>query len=374
LKSQRLYLPQLDVMRFYAFLSVFLIHGLPSPVLALHTGADRAIALAELVIERSGESGVALFFLLSAYLITELLRREKDVSGSVHLQKFYIRRALRIWPLYYLVLVIGLVLSATIPSYRLGWTDVLTYVFFVKNWDIVFRGWLWNPIFILWTVSAEEQFYVVWPFAQKMFNKRSLMVLCVAAMIAIPLLVFQPDWVLVRHGVTQQIFTFIYFPIGSMIALVLEGRRRQVGAVTSLAMLAAGLALWLVGSYLVIGDGASGVPLATLILGKFVILLGTVVTFFAFFWSDPKLALRPLIYLGKISFGLYVFHVMVIYGVEWCAGRLGFPATGHLSYVIVNLGLALALTIVTATLSYEFYEKRFLVLKDRFAIVHSRAV
>ena len=307
---------------------------------------------------------------------TELLRREKLVSGSVHLGMFYIRRALRIWPLYYLAVAIGLMFSFKVARFHLAKAEVLTYLFFLKNWDIVFRGWNWNPIFILWTVSAEEQFYLVWPFAQKVLNRRRLIGLCVAAIAIIPLVVFYPHGIFIHNHATQQIFTFLYFPIGSLIALGLNGRRKEAHAGWCLALLAAGLGLWFSGSYLVrvAAEPVTQSPVLLLIVGRLLIIPGTISIFFAFFKSHARWSWRPLAYLGKISFGLYVFHATVLYLVEQFTSRLGLVPSTHITYVAVHLSIAMVLTIAVAALSYELYEKQFLRLKDRFAIVHSRAI
>jgi len=361
-------------MRFCAFLSVFFFHSLPGSVVELHTGTARVLSIFESTVRRSGESGVGLFFLLSAYLITELLRREKNVSGSIHLKMFYIRRSLRIWPLYYLAIGIGIVLHFCSATYHLTAVDILTYVFFVKNWDVVFRGWNWNPIYILWTVSAEEQFYLVWPLAQKLLNRNRLLVLCGLAMVVIPVVAFWPSGIFVRKELTEIPFLFIYFPIGGILSMVLNGRSRQLGFGRCLTLVGAGLALWLAGTYLMFPDGEHGSGFTLLIAGRFVIVAGTILTFFAFLMSNPAWSSRPLIYLGKISYGLYVFHVMALQLVPHLVGRMGPAFAGKAVHLGATLSLAMALTVVTASLSYEFFEKRFLVLKDRFAVVHSRAI
>jgi peptidoglycan/LPS O-acetylase OafA/YrhL len=367
-------------MRFCAFLSVFFFHALPSNAVSLHTGMARTISLCETTLRRSGENGVALFFLLSAYLITELLRREKEVSGAIHLKMFYVRRALRIWPLYYLAIALGLIFHFCFAEYRLSAVDLLTYVFFLKNWDVVFRGWNWNPIYILWTVSAEEQFYLVWPLAQKLLNKRRLLMLCGVAMAVIPVVVFWPSGVFVRNHMTEIIFLFIYFPVGGILSLVLDGRRPQSTPGSCLALLAGGVVLWLAGTYLIFPDGDHESQLAGMIAGRFIILMGVVAVFFAFLTSDPRWSRRSLIYLGKISYGLYVFHLMALRIAGQLTQHIGsstygdVPFSAKVTHLGAYLSFGLALTIAAAALSYEFFEKRFLVLKDRFAIVPSRAV
>ena len=95
-KQPRFYLPQLDALRFFAFFAVFLLHTLPAIIVENHPRQWQPLALVGGAIQRSGENGVQLFFLLSAYLITELLTKEKRETGDIHLKMFYIRRILRI--------------------------------------------------------------------------------------------------------------------------------------------------------------------------------------------------------------------------------------------------------------------------------------
>jgi peptidoglycan/LPS O-acetylase OafA/YrhL len=374
IRPGRLYLPQLDVMRFCAFLSVFFYHGLPTKDIRIHVGASKVIAILVMTARASMENGVALFFLLSAYLITELLRREKAKTGTIHLKMFYIRRTLRIWPLYYLAVGIGLVLSLCSLQFRLGTVALLTFAFFLKNWDVALRGWMWNPIYVLWTVSSEEQFYLLWPLMQKLLDKRRLLLLCVFTMVVVPLVTFWPGGVFVRNHTTQIIFLFIYFPLGGILAEILQGTREQLGFKGCLGLFAAGWMLWLAGTYVNYLSDTSGGSLTKLVTGNFLVVPGTVLIFLAFLKSDPGWSKKSLIYLGKISYGLYVYHVMMLQLAGHVSSRLGLPgAVGSTSSKLIELPFALGLTVAVSVISYEFFEKRFLVLKDRFAIIHSRA-
>jgi peptidoglycan/LPS O-acetylase OafA/YrhL len=293
---------------------------------------------------------------------------------------FYVRRALRIWPLYYLAVAIGVAISLCVAPFRFTAVDILTYVFFLKNWDVMFHGWNWNPIYILWTVSAEEQFYLVWPLAQKLLNKSRLLKLCSIAMVLIPVITFWPSGVFVQNHVTELMFLFIYFPLGGILSTILNGRRPQVGIGTCIALLAGGLVLWLAGSYLLFPDGDHEGHIATMIAARFVIMASILMIFLGFLMSDPRWSHRSLIYLGKISYGLYVFHLMALQVASILTRHIGsitygnVPFAAKAAHLSVYLPLGMGLTIGTAALSYEFFEKRFLILKDRFAIVPSRAV
>ena len=101
--AERIYFPELDGLRFIAFMMVYLFHGgVPQGIVARLIGSRAAAALRE-----NGGFGVQLFFILSGYLIATLLLREEARYGRIDLRAFWVRRILRIWPLYYLILVIG---------------------------------------------------------------------------------------------------------------------------------------------------------------------------------------------------------------------------------------------------------------------------
>ena len=128
--TSRFYRPELDALRFVAFLCVFACHALPYPE-SLHSASIQGPAwrLIETVRE-AGNFGVSLFFLLSAYLITELMRREKLATSDVHLKAFYIRRVLRIWPLYFLMLLLCGILGPFISIFHMAPGQVLADLFF----------------------------------------------------------------------------------------------------------------------------------------------------------------------------------------------------------------------------------------------------
>ena len=160
----RFYRPELDILRLGAFLLVFLDHALP------HAGADYLAAgvpkhAASLLagLARAGALGVDLFFALSAYLITELLLRERRSLGVIDIRAFYIRRILRIWPLYYFTLLILIPAMSMLPAERMPWRDLLAFAFFGGNWACAAWGYPPRSFSLLWSVSIEEQFYLAWP-------------------------------------------------------------------------------------------------------------------------------------------------------------------------------------------------------------------
>jgi len=209
--SIRYYRPELDVLRLVAFSSVFLVHRMDFlPIRpAEHFWLYNLCLL--------GDFGVPVFFLLSAFLITELLFRENDQVGTIHVKAFYARRILRIWPLYFAVFF-GLVLLAQFlrgagPKAPASW---LAFTFFAGNWYISSHGWIpAYPVNPLWSISVEEQFYIAIPVLTRYGGRRGLK--------AIALILIGVAYVLViryashpRHGFSSQwtnsFVQFQFFP------------------------------------------------------------------------------------------------------------------------------------------------------------------
>lgn len=355
--APRFYRPELDVVRFVAFLAVFLSHGLPSSSTNTNAGAlVRACAL-----------GLPLFFCLSAYLITKLLLLERDRTGTVALPKFYKRRILRIWPLYLSMLAISAAISAlhhTIHQTALWYVAAL---FMLANtvW------WIRTTVSHLWSISIEEQFYLFWPAAVSRLSDRALaLAACALAVLA--------NAVLFRYGMHHaehdgRIWgnTFVqlqFFAAGILLALyhhtaasdaapsLLARPVLFVGAL--LAWFAAVRFLHALGDP---GEFATG-PL-TLCCGYFIAVLGCVAILIAVQgWSRWP---PPLVYLGKISYGLYVFHAIALGVADRFLLRFGRAA---------SVSGAFFLTVAIAACSYHFFEARFLRLKERFEVVQSRPV
>ena len=113
----------------------------------------------------AGAYGVDLFFALSAYLITSLLLRERAATGALDLRGFYVRRILRIWPLYLAFVAFAAIMAMMIPQQQLPMRYVIGYCLLAGNWVYVFHGLPASFAIPLWTVSIEEQFYLAWPLA-----------------------------------------------------------------------------------------------------------------------------------------------------------------------------------------------------------------
>ena len=110
------------------------------------------------------QSGMCLFFMLSSYLITELLLRERATTGRVHIEAFFIRRILRIWPLYFACLALAVITGFIWTNFRFPLRCLAAYLLLAGNWYNVLIGRVDSPWQPLWSINVEEQFYLLWPF------------------------------------------------------------------------------------------------------------------------------------------------------------------------------------------------------------------
>ena len=384
-QADRFYRPELDALRFFAFLAVFLHHSLPAFVLSRHAGRLVSMLWFENLLKDSGSFGVCLFFLLSAYLITELLERERERTGSVNVRSFYLRRMLRIWPLYFLFLFFGVVLGAILHAYYVEGARIWAFLLLVGNWYVASVSCGSSPIAPLWSISLEEQFYLVWPWVAK-YAKRDIMFWGSLLLMPISwLALIRLTHVGAHADRTIWVNTFVqfqFFGLGALLALRLKGRTPRLSAAARLSLIFAGIAVWLTaqGLYRIKGEGP--IPHALpFILGYSLVAVGCVLLFVGFLGMPRQWAPRALTYLGKISYGLYVFH-MVAFDIAWKAlapsDTTSFGSTGSglgtvTRYLLMQTS-AFFITILLAMASYRFLEQPFLRIKERFALVKSRAI
>ena len=129
------YRPELDVLRFVAFFAVFLFHTVNFPVaFYIQHGVRSVFGIAANAAIAGGRYGVSLFFVLSSYLITDLLIREKEQCGALDVKFFYLRRILRIWPLYYLLISASAVFPLFDPAHGFGIKYILPFALLSGNW------------------------------------------------------------------------------------------------------------------------------------------------------------------------------------------------------------------------------------------------
>ena len=373
--KDRFYRPELDVVRFIAFLLVFLFHALP------HVPGPRAAsALKSLIpifyaLSSACRFGLTLFFTLSAFLICELLIREREAAGTVYVKQFYIRRILRIWPLYYFALALGLLIAFLPGSDRgatvyIGWSTI-----FMGAWYSIVHGPAPNPMNPLWSISVEEQFYLFAPWVIKYFNRKSLYGFCLVLLLVANGLTFYLGKVQSTGDAVwlNSLVQFECFAAGILLCLVLHGRSPRIHGWQRLMTLAGGCFCWFIACYWLHSNfvAAKDNPGSWhLIGGQGLAALGSVLLLVAFLGLNPKSLPGWAIYLGRISFGLYVYHEFALYLMN----RLFVETRGSFASrtYFIKIGGGFILTILMASISYRYLEMPFLKMKKRHTIIESQ--
>lgn len=348
------YMPQLDGLRALAVAAV-LVHHLLDPELVA-----RFLAWVPL-----GFVGVRLFFVLSGFLITGILIRERDRNDGVgagrarSLRNFYMRRTLRIFPLYYFVLLLTLVFGAQSEREQLPWLATYTYNLYLSN-----LGW-WPAYFShFWSLSVEEQFYLFWPWVLLFAPRRWLPTVCVA-MIAIALAyrwfaIYAQLNPVAIYGFTLSSLDAL--GIGSLLALACRGGAVSQGTVRALRNSA--LPIGLLGALLLTATNADvlhTVFFETLVALVFVWLVAAASRGFSGI-PGRWLQLPVLVYLGKISYGIYVYHLFMPHLLR---PLLDYAGIQLLPRGAAEFTLSCVATVATAALSWTLLERPMVSMKTR---------
>jgi peptidoglycan/LPS O-acetylase OafA/YrhL len=369
--SRRVNFPNLDGLRFFAFLTVFLHHGFdPLAHVMDGTALERPVH----VLFRSAWAGVSFFFVLSGFLITYLILTEIETTGTLDVISFYIRRVLRIWPLYYAVVIFAIVLYPVIKGFAGVSTNVeygkaWYYFAFLGNFDVIHLGADRGAgsTNITWSVAIEEQFYLVWPLLLRVFSRRlHAYVLCVIVGASFLFRLAHADSSMVLYFHTMAVISDM--AIGGL-AAYLSINSEQFRRTFRDAKRRWLVATYVLGLILLIWGDAVFVGSVGIASGRIVFAL-----FFAFVVLEQNFSersfgkagnLKMISRLGIYTYGLYLLHPIVITLLQ---GALRYvrhePSTipGELAFGVV----AFVGTIVVGYLSYTYFERPFLLLKSRF--------
>ncbi|MGB1286339.1 MAG: acyltransferase family protein [Aggregatilineales bacterium] len=352
---------------------------------------DQHFFLSRLVM--SGTDAVILFFVLSGFLITYLLLVEIEATQTISIRDFYIRRSLRIWPLYYVLVVIGFLLVPLVikltgfegyyPSISNGFARKLFfYVAFLPNIAGLFSIF---PVGIahLWTIGIEEYFYLLWPQLVKR-TRRNILSAIVGVLIArfiIGVIIYirftlQGVSPLAPSGLDFVILALGRFPfegmaLGALMAYILYHQYQRILHVLYHPVTVGLTILFMTLNMLtpITVDLAGYNP----IFARFFIPLVYAI-FILNIATSPRLPMKlennTMRYAGKLSYGMYMYHPVLIYFTLIGFDMAGWNQDGFM-YNVVLYSLVTVLTLLISHLSYQYIEMPFLTLKKRFTIVQS---
>lgn len=366
MNSKTLYLPGLNGIRAIAALGVLGTHiidsfhlvGLSSTFLGFNDdGEPNGWIL--------GTYGVTMFFTLSGFLITYLLLKEKEVQ-PIQIKDFYMRRILRIWPLYYTYLIVALIAAWFFHQF-IDWKLLPYYVFLAANIPVIFN--LYFPFLgHYWSLAIEEQFYLVFPFLARVPNKKLFKVIIL--LIIVFLLAKAICWYFYKfHQINLPFRIITIYRLHTMLfgaAAAILYYQNNATFIKITQSYITQFICWLILILTVLNQ----FHIASVIDGD-LISLATVCIIIAQITKTHRifsLENKVLVFLGKISYGIYVIHILVIFLWTKILGK--FETQDILNYIITILLITFS-TIILAYLSYEYLEKPFLRRKKRFSRILS---
>jgi peptidoglycan/LPS O-acetylase OafA/YrhL len=367
------YIPEFDGMRGIAILLVMLYHFWRYKGGGVAGGAVDAVA-------HIGWAGVDIFFVLSGFLITRILLSSK---GEPHYwRNFYIRRSLRIFPLYYAVMTVVLVAALlskagffTIADPAFAAADRVWINFlYLTNFARAMHGIDYVPLDIAWSLAIEEQFYLVYPLVVWWASRQNLKRFLIAAILLAPVFRLASMYFTgSRDGAYVLPFCRMdALALGGITAMVLEDGSSQAKRWISRSWpVLAAFAVFMLSFYtradMEFGFiGYSSVALAT---AAFIVYLFQGNRTFA----TGFLRTRLLVHIGKVSYGLYLLHLFARAAVDRVLpGILGRGWQQSFALSSVRLVTLLVVSLILATMSFYFFERRILALKDKYAPAQHR--
>jgi len=378
-QEKSVFFPGINGLRFFAALAVIITHTeLMKGVFGYEYYWNNPF------IFNLGGLGVYFFFVLSGFLITFLLLREKEKQQTINIKAFYLRRILRIWPLYYLVVIIGFFILPHFSSIQIPYLtphfkehfagNLLLYILILPN--LAFALFPAVPhIGQLWSIGIEEQFYIVWPWIiSKVKNTLRALIVIVVVLIAVKLVVLLLGNFYAKLKWYEALKSFIAMSkfecmaIGGIGAYYLHEQKEAVlkfiqkSLVLNLSILCIPFLI-----YFTPGKIQDAIHLVFSV--AFLIIIMNVASNKKIWFSMEN---KYISYLGKISYGIYMYHFMIIPFIMVAVKSL----YGNMHLVLFNIivyALVITTTVAVSGLSYAVFEKRFIKMKSKFSIIKSGA-
>jgi peptidoglycan/LPS O-acetylase OafA/YrhL len=361
--------PELDGIRGIALLAVMLSHGGGRYILQT-TFAAKLFAY----VMVPGWSGVELFFVLSGFLITGILLQSKTAEN--YFSSFYARRFLRIFPIYYFVVTVGLLAA----HYNFWWNAMMppermriAYYFYAQNWPIFWNHGAYQTVSVFghfWSLAVEEQFYLVWPLVIWLFPERWILSLCTAGLvIALPLRFYMV------HRYAESLGAMVLTTsrmdgllVGVMLAILL--RKGQIPLRWIYLSMSVGAAI--IGFIALFHHTeliATNFYMPTIGITGFSLLSGGLLALsqHRIPWLHHFLCAGWLRTIGKYSYGMYIYHIPIYLILEHILKvQFGAVLPLPLRWALLYIGFLIAVTFVVAKISYDLFESKILALKIHF--------
>ncbi len=357
--NKRKHFHTFDALRFFAVFLVFLTH-VPLPIPGMN------------LFNKSGGIGVQFFFVLSGFLISYIILFEKKANGKLNLKKFFIRRILRIWPLFYAMIafafltpyiIIFLGLNTSSEGYDPNW---LVSCLFLENYKMMFSDSFPNvsPLTVMWSLCIEEHFYILW----------GILFYCLPIR-RIPFLIFLSIIIAnltriyyFKIGLdTADLFSNLdFFAFGAIPAYCVITKNRFIDKLSRLSGFIKYMLAFVTCAYIFLSPNVDYIYQEYMEPSIFCILFSLLIFFTLLEKNNLHISSSNLLSkAGIYTYGIYLFHTIVINLLLQLAKRfqidLNISMNGVLFFII-----ALGLSILISIASYHWFEKRFLNLKSYF--------
>ena len=347
MKTNAIHFYRLDSLRMIAFLIVFCGHSFRYSLESIKELSFLS------PIFGAGDQGVRIFFVLSGFLITYLLLIEHEANQKISIKNFYIRRTLRIWPLYYLILLVGIYILPNISSVFKFCGNPLMNLLFLNNFNIFETGNCYNPhILIAWSVAIEEQFYLIWPiiFYFGVKKKKILPLICIIGFISGYLYS-----VFINYNYFSSICNINYLLIGCYGGYLYKTYFKEINnswikSNYFLCLLIISLCLFTIIFSNLSEDFTEFIYIKEILYPIIYLFL---VLFCVSNDSSSKRKSNIFSSLGKYTYGMYLYHPMIILFLKIIFDKLKWD---YLNNPILNFNLAvlsLISTIIISIISYK---------------------
>lgn len=380
-EKTKVYFPGLHGLRFFAAMMVVFSHV---ELMKDYHGYPNLYA-SNLAVYESGRMGVTLFFVLSGFLISYLLLTEKKVTGSIAVKKFYGRRILRIWPLYYLLVFLTFIVLPRISFFAVPKYSEALPAFFLYTFPLFLLLLpqlalsIFEPVPFaepLWSIGVEEQFYLLWPLLMKYVRKflalSTGIIIGALALKQIVFLLAETNRASPSLKYWNYLINYLYFTriecmaIGGLGAWLVFAQHKRVLKIIFHPVFQ--LLLYASTIYLLATENNKPVYNYVVCAVCFCLIIINVA-------ANPRSLIRIenrlFIFLGNISFSIYMFHEIVIKTVMQGLVRMWGVSFNDAGSNLALYALSITGTLGVSTIGYYGFEKRFLRLKSSFAVVES---
>ncbi len=366
LKNDKVFFPNLDGLRFLAFFAVLLRHSADTDFQYIQT--NPVYLFVKKYLYMNGLLGVNFFFVLSGFLITYLLLNEKAIFGKIDVRAFYIRRVLRIWPVYFLTLLLAFFVIPFIQNIN-GISNPVQanpwyYIFFIGNFH---PGTPNSPLLDrLWSIAVEEQFYLIWPLLFAFIPVKKLpWVFFILLLISICFRIIYNDNNELVFGNTLASMSDLV--IGSWAAYLIFNRKGLKSYFENIPRWQI-LFIYLVTFSILVGYKVllKNIPYQF----AFQVLFGVV---FALVILEQNYAKNSFFKLsnfkwiskwGVWTYGLYCYHAIGIYAAIYISSLFHLNTTTF-EVLITDTLIALTVSLLISWFSYKYFETPFLRLKNK---------